>query len=56
MKKVRLAIGAVGAIGAAPALGLMMPAGNAAAAATHTPAAGVKSVVLQDRNAPDLLL
>jgi hypothetical protein len=53
MKKVRLAIGAIGAIGAAPALGLMMPAGNAAAAATHTPASTGKTVVLQDRNAPD---
>jgi hypothetical protein len=53
MKKVRLAIGAVGAIGAAPALGLMMPAGNAAAAAAHTPASSGKTVVLQDRNAPD---
>jgi hypothetical protein len=53
MKKVRLAIGAVGAVGAVPALGLMMPAGNAAAAATHTPAKTGKTVVLQDRNAPD---
>jgi hypothetical protein len=50
MKKVRLAIGA---IGAAPAIGLIMPAGNAAAAAAHTPANAGKIVRLQGSNAPD---
>jgi hypothetical protein len=62
MKKVRLAIGAVGAIGAAPALGLLpagnaaaaaLPTGNTAAAATHTPASTGKTVVLHGKNAPD---
>jgi hypothetical protein len=51
VKKVRLAIGAIGAVGAAPALGLMMPAGNAAAAAAPAPAHAGKTVALQDRAA-----
>jgi len=49
MKKVRLAIGAVGA---APALGLMVP--GAAVAATHAPAKTAKTVSLKhSKMAPD---
>lgn len=44
MKKVRYAIGALGAV---PALGLMMPTANAAAAVTHTPGKAGKTVSLE---------
>jgi hypothetical protein len=43
MKKVRYLAMAVGAV---PALGLLMPAGNAVAGATHIPAAKGKAVSL----------
>jgi hypothetical protein len=44
VKKVRYAIGAVGV---APALGLMLPVTNAAPAAAHTPRKAAKTVSLQ---------
>jgi len=47
MKKVRYAI----AIGAAPALGLTMPATLAAAATVHVPSKSIKKVIIPDRRA-----
>jgi hypothetical protein len=53
MKKVRYAIGMVGVLGAAPALGLLTPAANAAAG-THAPATGHtgKTVSLRPMTTP----
>jgi len=49
MKKVRYAIGA---LGAAPALGLMIPAANATATTSHAPGNAGKTVSLQHANRP----
>lgn len=55
MKKVRLTIGALGVLGAAPAVGMMAPAGVAAATAAHPPREATKTVTLTHRNVrPDV--
>jgi hypothetical protein len=49
MKKVRYAIGA---LGVAPTLGLMMPTANAVAAVTHSPGKASKTVSLEHSKVP----
>jgi hypothetical protein len=51
MKKVRYVIGAAGV---APALGLMIPAANAATAVTHAPKNPAKTVSFDHGNIPDI--
>jgi hypothetical protein len=52
VKKVHFAGYAIGALGVAPALGLMVPTGNAVAAVTHTPGKTGKTVSLLHSRIP----